>query len=94
MNTINKEQFVEKIAEKIGFTKKDTKTFLEGFIETSEEILAEGDKIQLVGYGSFEPRERKAHEGHNPKTGEVIQVEAKTVPVFKAGKGFKDALLK
>jgi len=96
--TINKDEFITLIAEKAGFTKKDTEKFLASTIETIEEKVSEGEKIQLVGFGAFEPRARKEREGKNPKTQEPLHIEATVVPVFKAGTGFKkkvkDALVK
>lgn len=87
---MGKSELITSISEKSGLTKKDSEAFLKAFVESVEECVASGDKLQLVNFGSFEPRKREAHEGHNPKTREVIQVEAKTVPVFHAGQGFKD----
>ena len=87
---MNKKELIETIAERAEFTKKDTEAFLQAFVDVIEDAVAEGKKIQMIGFGSFEPRERAEREGRNPKTGEVIKIPASTVPVFKAGKEFKE----
>ena len=87
---MNKKELIEAIAERAEFTKKDTEAFLQAFVDVIEDAVAEGKKVQLIGFGSFEPRERAEREGRNPKTGEVIKIPASTVPVFKAGKEFKE----
>ena len=85
---MNKIELITAMAEKSGLTKKDSESALKAFIESVEEALASGDKVQLVGFGTFETRERAAREGRNPRTKEVIQITATTVPVFKAGSAF------
>ena len=91
---MNKIELITAMAEKSGLTKKDSENALKAFIESVEEALASGDKVQLVGFGTFETRERAAREGRNPRTKEVIQIPATTVPVFKAGKEFKERVNK
>ena len=87
---MNKKELIEAISERAEFTKKDTEAFLQAFVDVIEDTVAEGKKVQMIGFGSFEPRERAEREGRNPKTGEVIKIPASTVPVFKAGKEFKE----
>lgn len=82
------------MAEKSKLTKKDAEVALKAFIESVEEALEKGEKVQLVGFGTFETRERAARVGRNPKTKEEIQIPESTVPVFKAGKEFKDKVNK
>ena len=87
---MNKVELVTKMAEKSNLTKKEAALALDAFIESVEEALENREKIQLVGFGTFETRERAAREGRNPRTKEAITIPASTVPVFKAGKEFKD----
>ena len=87
---MNKTELISSIAEKAELTKKDAEAALKAFAETVEEVLASGDKIQLVGFGTFETRERAAREGRNPRTKEPITIPASTVPVFKAGAVLKE----
>ena len=89
---MNRTELVAAIAEKAGTSKKDTDAMLKAFIETVEDAVKAGDKIQLVGFGTFESRERSAREGKNPQPGEKIKIAACKVPAFKAGKAFKDML--
>ncbi|ASW42089.1 HU family DNA-binding protein [Clostridium isatidis] len=91
---MNKSELITSMAEKSKLTKKDAEAALKAFIETVEETLEKGDKVQLIGFGTFETRERAAREGRNPRTKEVINIPASTVPVFKAGKEFKDRVNK
>ncbi|WP_017414765.1 MULTISPECIES: HU family DNA-binding protein [Clostridium] len=91
---MNKSELVTSMAEKAGLTKKETETFLKAFIDSVEEALSNGEKVQLVGFGTFETRERAARTGRNPRTKEEIQIPASKVPVFKAGKEFKDIVNK
>lgn len=92
---MNKADLISKMAEKSKLTKKDTELALNSFIETVEETLASGDKVQLVGFGTFEVRERKPRQGRNPRNPEqVIQIPASKAPVFKAGKTFKEKMNK
>lgn len=91
---VNKAELITSISEKSKLTKKDAEAALKGFIESVQEALANGEKVQLVGFGTFETRERAAREGRNPRTKETIQIPASTVPVFKAGKEFKETVSK
>jgi len=91
---VNKSELITKMAEKSGLTKKDNEAVLKAFIESVEETLEGGDKVQLVGFGTFETRERAARVGRNPRTKEEIQIAASKVPVFKVGKEFKDIVNK
>lgn len=88
---MNKAELVAKIAEKSELTKKEAELALNAFMKSVEEALIEGDKVQLIGFGTFEARERAARQGRNPRNPEeVIDIPASKAPVFKAGKGFKD----
>ena len=87
---MNKADLTTSIAEKGGLTKKDAEKFLKAFIDSIEEALAKNDKVQLVGFGTFEVRERAERKGRNPRTSEEITIPASKVPVFKAGKELKD----
>lgn len=91
---MNKSELVTSMAEKASLTKKDAEAALKAFIESVEEALGNGEKVQLVGFGTFETRERAEREGRNPRTKEVIKIEASTVPVFKAGKELKEKVNK
>ncbi len=92
---MNKAELVASIAEKAGFTKKDAETAVNAFVSSVEEALVKGDKVQLIGFGTFEIRNRKARQGRNPrKPGETIQIPASKAPAFKAGKALKDAVNK
>ncbi|MEG0132871.1 MAG: HU family DNA-binding protein [Clostridium sp.] len=91
---MNKSELIAKMAEKSGLTKKDNEAVLKAFIESVEETLEGGEKVQLVGFGTFETRERAARVGRNPRTKEEIQIPASKVPVFKVGKEFKDIVNK
>lgn len=87
---MNKGELVDAIAQKANVTKKEADQILTATLETILEAVANGDKVTIVGFGSFEARERQAREGRNPATGETIQIPATRVPVFAAGKGFKE----
>ena len=89
---MNKTELVASMAEKAGLSKKDAEKALNAFVESIEETLKAGDKVSLVGFGTFETRERAAREGKNPRTGEKIKIAASKIPAFKAGKAFKDML--
>jgi len=92
---MNKAELVASIAEKSELTKKDAEAALNGFVQSIEEALANGEKVQLVGFGTFEVRDRKAREGRNPRNPEeVIQIPASKAPVFRAGKSLKDIVNK
>ena len=89
---MNKAELVTALAEKAEVSKKDAENVLNAFVETVQDAVKADNKVQLVGFGSFESRARAAREGKNPLTGEKIKIEACKVPVFKAGKAFKDML--
>ncbi|WP_077368919.1 HU family DNA-binding protein [Anaerosalibacter sp. Marseille-P3206] len=92
---MNKAELIASMAEKANLTKKDTESALNAFMKAVEEALASGEKVQLVGFGTFEVRERKAREGRNPRNPEeVIQIPASKAPVFKAGKALKESVNK
>ena len=89
---LNKTDLVSAVAEKAEMTKKDAEKALAAVLSSIEEALANGDKIQLVGFGTFEVRARGARTGRNPLTQEKIEIPATKVPAFKAGKALKDAV--
>ena len=89
---MNKTELVAAIAERTELSKKDAEKALKAFTDVVAEELKKGEKIQLVGFGTFEVSERAAREGRNPQTGEVMKIEASKAPKFKAGKALKDAL--
>ena len=91
---MTKAELVTSLAEKSGLTKKDSEKALAAFIETVSDTLAKGESIQLVGFGTFEVRERAAREGINPRTKAKIKIAATKVPAFKAGRALKDAVSK
>ncbi len=92
---VNKAELVASVAEKTGFTKKDAEVAVNAFVASIESALVNDEKVQLIGFGTFETRQRKARQGRNPrKPGEVIEIEASKAPVFKAGKALKDAVNK
>ena len=89
---MNKTQFIEAIAAKADIKKKDAEAAVNAMTDVIAEALKAGDKVQLVGFGTFEVKERAAREGRNPRTGETIKVAATKVPAFKAGQALKDAV--
>ena len=89
---MNRTELISEMAEKAGVSKKDADNVLKAFIDTVESAVKADDKVQLVGFGTFESRERAAREGKNPRTGEKITIAAAKVPAFKPGKAFKDLL--
>ena len=89
---MNKADLVAAMAEKAGVSKKDAEASLKAFTDVVAEELKKGEKIQLVGFGTFEVSERAAREGRNPQTGETMKIEASKSPKFKAGKALKDAI--
>ena len=89
---MNKAELIAVVAEKSGLSKKDTEKAVNSLIDAITESLKAGDKVQLVGFGVFEAKQRAARMGRNPKTKEQIQIPASKAPVFKAGKAFKDAI--
>jgi DNA-binding protein HU-beta len=88
---MTKQDLVNAVAEE-GITKKEAAVAVNAIFDAIKEALAAGDKVSLVGFGSFTVRERAAREGRNPRTGEPLKIAAKKVPVFKAGKALKDAV--
>ncbi|MGH2405047.1 MAG: HU family DNA-binding protein [Armatimonadota bacterium] len=89
---MNKEQLVERVADKTGATKKDAMDVLNSALDLVTATLKKGDKVTLVGFGTFLVRRRKAREGRNPQTGAKIKIPAKRVPAFTAGKELKSAV--
>ena len=89
---MNKAELVAAIAEKANFTKKDAETALNAVTASIEDALVKGEKVQLVGFGSFEVAERAAREGINPLTKQPMSIPASKAPKFKAGRGLKDAV--
>ena len=89
---MNKAELINAAAEKAGLSKKDTETAINAAIEVISQCLAEGDKVQLVGFGAFEVKCRAERTGRNPTTKESIKIPASKVPVFKPGKALKDAV--
>ena len=91
---MNKAELIAAIAAKTGDTKKTAEATVNAFVEVVTDALKEGDKVQLVGFGSFEVRKRAARKGRNPQTKEEIKIPASKAPVFKAGKALKDLVNK
>ena len=91
---MNKEELVQEIAKKTKVTQKDAAEVLNALVDTIQKTVAKGNKVTLVGFGTFESRKRAARTGRNPQTGAEIKIAAKTVPVFTAGKKFKDVVNK
>ncbi|HHY47171.1 MAG TPA: HU family DNA-binding protein [Firmicutes bacterium] len=89
---MTKAELVDRIAAKTGMTKKDSATALDAMLDSVAEALKAGDKVTLVGFGSFEVRKRAARTGRDPRTGQEIKIGARKVPVFRAGKSLKDAV--
>jgi len=89
---MNKAELIALVAEKAELSKKDAEKAVNATVDAITETLQGGDKVQLVGFGVFEVKQRAARMGRNPKTKEQIQIPASSVPVFKAGKAFKDAI--
>ena len=87
---MNKAEFIAGVAEKAGLTRKQAKDAVAAFTQTVAEALKAGDKVQLMGFGTFEINDRPARTGRNPATGESIEIAASKTPVFKAGKSLKD----
>ena len=91
---MNKAELIAAIAAKTWDTKKGAEASVNAFVDVVTEALTEGDKVQLVGFGSFEVRKRAARKGRNPQTKEEIKIPASKAPVFKAGKALKDLVNK
>lgn len=93
-NALNKSELVDQVAARTNLSKKEAGLAVDAIFESIESALASGEKVQIVGFGSFEVRDRSARTGRNPQTGEEIEIEARRVPVFKAGKALKEAVSK
>ena len=91
---MNKTELIAAIAAKTELTKKDSENALNATVEAVTEALKKGDKVQLIGFGSFETKKRAARTGLNPRTGAAVEIPASAVPTFKAGKALKDAVAK
>ena len=89
---MNKTELINAVAETSGLTKKDSEIALNAILDTIQSAMKNGDKVQLVGFGSFEVKERAARTGRNPRTKEIVEIPASKAPVFKAGQAFKDAI--
>jgi DNA-binding protein HU-beta len=89
---MNKTELVKAVSEQAELTQKDAAKAVDALIDTISNTLAEGEKIQLIGFGTFEVRERSARKGRNPQTGEEIDIAASKVPAFKPGKELKEAV--
>ena len=88
---MQKQEFVNQVATSSGLTPRDVQLALDAVVETITSTVAGGEKVQILGLGTFEPRERSAREGRNPQSGETIQIAATTVPGFKPATAFKNA---
>lgn len=89
---MNKNELISKVAGQTGYTKKDTGAVIDAVIEAIIDTVASGEKISIVGFGTFAVAEREARTGRNPKTGEEIEIAASKSPKFKAGSAFKTAV--
>ncbi len=87
---MNKSDLIQAVAENSGLTTKESSSAVDAILEAISDSLAKGDKVQLIGFGTFEVRNRQAREGRNPATGETIKIAASKAPAFKAGKALKD----
>ena len=87
-------ELIQEVSERTGLAKKDAEKAVNAVLDTVADTLAQGDKVQLIGFGSFETKTREARMGRNPKTKEAIEIPATTAPVFKAGKALKDRVAK
>lgn len=92
LNMANKSELIGQVAETTGLSKKDATPVVEAVFEAISDNLAKGEKVQVIGFGTFEVRDRAARKGRNPQTGEEIEIPATKVPAFKAGKALKDAV--
>ncbi|ANZ58158.1 DNA-binding protein [Fructilactobacillus lindneri] len=88
----NKAELVDDVAKSTGLTKKDATAALDAVFDAIQDQLAKGERVQLIGFGSFEVRERAARKGRNPQTGKEIEIPASKVPAFKPGKALKEAV--
>lgn len=88
----NKAQLIDAVAAKTSLTKKDATAAVDAVLSSIQEVLEKGDRVQLIGFGNFEVRDRAARKGRNPRSGEEIEIPASKVPAFKPGKALKDAV--
>jgi nucleoid DNA-binding protein len=91
---MNQTELIQQVADEANLTKAQTQDAVRALLKTIMQVVADGDKVTLVGFGSFDPKVRSAREGRNPKTGESIDIPAATVPTFSAGKTFREAVNK
>jgi DNA-binding protein HU-beta len=91
---MNKTELIASVAKKTDLTKKDAEKAVKALFETISDSLTEGEKVQVIGFGTFEVRQRKAREGRNPQNNTVIEIQASKTPAFKAGKQLKDLVNK
>ena len=91
---MNKQELIKKVAEDAGLTQKQASAALESTLAAIKAAVAEGGKVQLIGFGTFESKKREARQGRNPRTGNAVEIDAAVLPVFKAGKAFKDEVNK
>ena len=91
---MNQGELIQEVADEANLTKTQTQDAIRALLKTIMQVVADGDKVTLVGFGTFEPKVRSAREGRNPKTGDTIQIPAARVPTFSAGKAFREAVNK
>jgi DNA-binding protein HU-beta len=91
---MNQTELIQQVADEANLTKTQTQDAVKALLKTIMQVVADGDKVTLVGFGSFEPKVRSAREGRNPKTGKTLQIPAATVPTFSAAKAFREAVNK
>lgn len=89
---MNKSEFVDAVANDTGFTKADAAKAVDGVVSVITDALKQGDQLNLIGFGSFQVKDRAARTGRNPRTGQAIEIKASKMPTFKAGKALKDAV--
>lgn len=89
---MNKKELVKELAGKVNMTQKDTAIVVDAFVEVLTETLVKGERIQLTGFGAFDVKQREARVGHNPQTGEKIEISARIAPVFKASANLKELI--
>ena len=91
---MNQAELIQEVADEAKLTKTQTQDVIKALLKTIVRVVGDGDKVALVGFGSFEPKVRSAREGRNPRTGDTIQIPAARVPTFSAGKAFREAVNK
>ena len=91
---MNQTELIQEVADEANLTKTQTQDAVRALLKTIMQVVADGDKVTLVGFGSFEPKVRSAREGRNPKTGDKLDIPAARVPTFSAGKAFREAVNK